>query len=139
MTISLQMDFFYRFVVARTRIVLAAFVAVVYLAVTVGNAILHISGNGSHLSLNINFNQLANWLIAIVSIMVAIGLCGRYAWAWWLGLAAGGFQLFRLVRRVLAQNSMAYLPSTHVFLLFGLLLIFLLLLISPKAMASCNR
>jgi len=125
--------------VARTRILIAAAVAVAYVVVAVGSSLLNISANSDHLSVNLSFNQLTNWLIAIVGLLIAIGLCGRYAWAWWLGLAASAFQLYRLVSRVWAQNSLNHLPGTHVFLLFGLLFAFLLLLISPKAMASCNR
>jgi len=125
--------------VPRTRIILAAVTAVVYVAAVVGNSLLNLAGNANHLSININFNQPTLWLIALLGLLIAFGLLGRYAWAWWLGMAVCVFQLYRLVNRMVSHYSLSHLPGLHVFLLFGLLVIFLLLLISPKAMASCHR
>ena len=124
---------------ARTRIILAAVTAVVYVAAEVGNSLLNLAGNASHVSIQISLNQPVMWLIALCGLLIAVGLLGRYAWAWWLGLAASAFQLYRLGSRVINQYSLSHLPGMHVVLLFSLLVIFLLLLISPKAMASCHR
>ncbi|MDE2427118.1 MAG: hypothetical protein KGM99_00215 [Burkholderiales bacterium] len=124
---------------ARPRIIIAALIAIVYVALVVGMSLIHFANTGNYLNLRLNIAQLSNWIIAIIGLLLAWGLWQRYAWAWWGGVAAAGFQLYRTVSWIVTHYSFSHLPGMHLLAITALLVAFLVLLLSPKAMASCNR
>jgi benzodiazapine receptor len=124
---------------SRNRVRAASLVAVAYFALLVAGTLLHFAGGGEGVGLRVSFSQPVTWLTAVIAAVIAWGLWQRYAWAWWLGLAAAGFQLFRLGSWLIDHFSFSRPPGWRTLLVFGLLVAFLLLLLSPKARASCNR
>lgn len=105
---------------------------------TVSGSLVHFAGSTESLMLRVNLRQPAVWLVAIIGTVVAWGLWQRYSWAWWLGLAAAGFQLFRLGQG-LAGQGFSRLPGWHVLLMAGLLVAFVLLLLTSPVRAACSR
>lgn len=124
---------------SRSRVRAASLVAVAYLALLVVGTLVHFAGSGGGAALRLSFSQPVTWLTAAVAVVIAWGLWQRYAWAWWLGIAAAGYQLFRLGGWLVDHFSFSRPPGWRVMLVFGLLVAFLVLLLSPKARVSCNR
>ncbi|CAL95237.1 hypothetical membrane protein [Azoarcus olearius] len=118
---------------------LAALVAVVYVLLVLGGSLVRIALTGDFFSLRLNFVQPVTWLVCILGLLIAWGLWRCYAWAWWLGLGAVCFQLYRFGSWVVANYSLSHLPGSNVLLALFLLLVFLLLLLLPGTRAACSR
>jgi uncharacterized membrane protein (DUF2068 family) len=122
-----------------TAIRLAAFLALGYgLWILIGGPI-HIGAGASGMSVHLSAAYAVSWLVGILAIVLAFGLWTRYAWAWWLGLAAALFQGWRIVSAHLAHRGMARMPAMTTLIVLVLLLVFIVLLLMPKARATCNR
>ncbi|AEG92017.1 hypothetical protein [Ramlibacter tataouinensis] len=122
-----------------TAIRLAALVAVAYALLLLSGGLIGVAGGGSRLSLSVSLAQPVTWLMALLSLLIAWALWSRYAWGWWLGLAAALFQLWRIVSAIIARPGYPQLPSPGTLLVLGLLVAFLILLFLPRARAACSR
>lgn len=118
---------------------LTALVAVVYVVLVLGASLLRVTLTGDFFSFRLNFVQPITWLVCILGLVIAWGVWRSYAWAWWLGLAAAGFQLYRFGSWLLANYSLSYLPGPNALLPLLLLLGFLVLLLLPGTRAACSR
>lgn len=118
---------------------LAALVAVAYALLLLSGGLVGVAGGSSRVSLSVSLTQPVTWLMALLSLLIAWALWTRYAWGWWLGLAAALFQLWRVISAVVARPGFPQLPASGTLLVLGLLLAFVILLFLPRARASCNR
>lgn len=121
----------------RDRAQLASFIALAYTLVVLGGIFLHYLSTGDAYTLKFSIMLPSTWVATIVSGMVAWGLWRHFQWAWWLGLVAVLVQLARISSWLSQHFSAANLPSFSVFLVFGFLLAFLGILVSPGTRASC--
>jgi benzodiazapine receptor len=122
----------------RAPVLFAVLIAIAYVFLTVSGSLVNFSGSTEALMLRVNFRQPAVWLVAIIGTVVAWGLWQRYSWAWWLGLAAAAFQLFRM-GQWLVGHGFSRLPGWHFLLMAGLLIAFVVLLLTQPARAACSR
>lgn len=118
---------------------IAALTALAYVLLVLGDSLIRIAFTGDFFSFRMSFSQPLTWLICVFALVIVWGIWQRYAWAWWLGLAGGGYQLFRLLRWLFANHNLSYLPGPGVLLPLCLLLFFLLMLLLPGTRAACSR
>lgn len=121
------------------RLYLALLVAVVYLVLVPGDSLFRAALSGDALTLRVSFADPLSWLIMALILLVIFGVWKRYAWAWWLGVAAAGFQLVRLGMWVVQHYSLSRLPGEFTLLVLGLLVTFLVLMLSPGMRMACRR
>ena len=122
-----------------TRLRLASATAVAYIVVVFGGTLVQFALSGGAFTLRFSLSQPAVWLAAVLAGLVAWGLWRQYKWAWWLGMAAGGYQLFRVSAPMVERFSFSRPPAFGPLLVAGLLLVFLILLFPSQVRASCNR
>ena len=122
-----------------TRVRAASLVAIAYVVVALGGTLVHFASSGDAYTLRVSLTQPATWIACLLAALVAWGLWQRFAWAWWLGVAAAVFQLFRLGTWLVAHFSISRPPGLGVALVVFLLLAFLILLLPARARASCSR
>ncbi|BAL25649.1 hypothetical protein [Azoarcus sp. KH32C] len=122
-----------------TRLRLASATAVAYIVVVFGGTLVQFALGGGAFTLRFSLSQPAVWLAALLAGLVAWGLWRQYKWAWWLGMVAGGYQLFRVSAPMVERFSFSRPSAFGPLLVAGLLLVFLILLFPSKVRASCNR
>jgi hypothetical protein len=122
-----------------TSIRLGALVALGYALWVLAGGPVRFGAAGQAVTLRLSAAQPVTWLVGLLALVIAWGLWMRYAWAWWLGLAAALFQAWRLAWPLFAGDGAPRLPGTTTMLVLALLLVFLVLLFMPKARAACNR
>jgi hypothetical protein len=121
-----------------TSIRIAALLAIGYgLWVLVGGPVQFGSG-GQAVTMRLSIASPLAWLVGMLAVVIGCGLWMRFAWAWWLGLAAALFQGWRLLAPVFAKGGMPRMPGTTTLLVLALLLVFIVMLFMPKARATCN-
>jgi hypothetical protein len=122
-----------------TAIRIAALLAIGYaLWVLVGGPVQIGAGSGS-LTMRVSAANPIAWLVGLLALVIGCFLWARFAWAWWLGLAAALFQGWRLLYPVFARAGAPRLPGTTTLLVLALLLVFIAMLFVPKARATCSR
>jgi benzodiazapine receptor len=124
---------------ANTQLRLASVCAAAYGALAVSGVIHHFQRTGSLRALVRGFASPDLLVVLLVAGLVAWGLWQRYAWAWWLGLAAAGYQLFRIVSGYVQSPVFGHLPRSSVLVSFTLLLLIVVLLLQRKARSGANR
>ena len=117
----------------------AAFVAFGYALWVLAGGAVWLGAGAQAVTLRLSMAQPLTWLVGLIALVIAWGLWARYAWAWWLGLAAALFQAWRLAWPLFAGAGAPRLPGTSTLLVLALLLVFVVLLFMPKARAACNR
>lgn len=122
-----------------TAIRLAALLALGYGLWVLAGGPLHVGAGGGTMSLRVSAGHWVSWLVGLLSLLLAWGLWARYAWAWWLGLAAALVQGWRLVSAHVVQHGAVRVPGVTTLVVLALLLVFIVLLFMPKARAACNR
>lgn len=124
---------------ANTQLRLASVCAAAYGALAISGVIHHFHRTGSLGALVRGFASTDLWIVLVVAGLVAWGLWQRYAWAWWLGLAAAGYQLFRIVASYVQSPVFGHVPRASVLISTALLLAILLLLFTRRARLGANR
>lgn len=124
---------------ATTHLRLASVCAAAYGVLLVSGIVHHFQRSGSFRALAHSLSQPTIWVALVVILLVAFGLWRRYAWAWWLGLAAAGYQLFRLAVGYVQGPQFGHLPRASLLVSLALLLAILLLLSTRKARLGANR
>lgn len=124
---------------ANTQLRLASVCAAAYGALAVSGVIHHFQRTGSLRALVRGFASADLWVVLLIAGLVSWGLWQRYAWAWWLGLAAAGYQLFRIVNGYVQSPVFGHVPRPSLLLSFTLLLLMVVLLLQRKARLGANR
>jgi hypothetical protein len=124
---------------AITRIHLAAATAVAYSAVVLGGTLTRFALTGDAFTLRFSLSQPATWIAGLIALLVAWGLSKHYRWAWWLGMGAASFQLYRVGSWIVDHFSFARPPAFGPLLVAVLLLTFLVLAFPSRVRTSCSR
>jgi len=124
---------------ATNRLRLASVTAATYLVVVLGGTLVRFANTGDAFTLRFSLTQPATWIAAFIAAIVAWGLWRHYKWAWWLGVAAAGYQLFRVLSWIVGHFSFSRPPGFGPLLVTVLLLAFLVLVFPSNVRASCNR
>lgn len=124
---------------ANTPLRLASLCAAVYGALVVSGVVHHFQRTGSLRVLVRSLAQPQLWIVLLIAGLVAWGLWKRYAWAWWLGIAAAGYQLFRILWSYIHSPVFGHLPRASLLVSITLLLLILVLLLTRKARLGANR
>lgn len=124
---------------AITRIHLAAATAVAYSVVVLCGTLIRFALTGDAFTLRFSFSQPATWVAGVTALLVAWGLWKHYRWAWWLGMAAASFQLYRVGSWLVDHASFSRPPAFGPLLLAVLLLSFLALAFPSRVRTSCSR
>lgn len=118
---------------------LAALCAITYAALVASGLVAHFQRTGSFRAL---FHGLARpevWVVLLIALLVTGGLWVRRAWAWWLGVAAAAYQVFRIVSAYVQGPRFGHVPAVWLLIALVLLTLFLLLVLQRKARLGCNR
>lgn len=124
---------------ANTPLRLASLCSATYAALAVSGVVHHFQRTGSISALLRGLSSPWVWGVLLVAVLVAVGLWKRYAWAWWLGLAAAGYQLFRIVASYVQSGAFGHVPRASTLVSLVLLLAIVLLLLTRKARLGANR
>ena len=117
---------------------LASIAAIAYVLIVVGGMLLHFFNTGDLGTLKYSLMLPATLSAVFVGSLVAFGLWHRFAWAWWLGLAAVGTQLIRFGSWFISRLSIGDAPMAS-WAIAVLLLAFLFLLLTKATRQQCTR
>ena len=116
---------------------IAALCAFAYAALAIAGLVTHFQHTGNFAALAHGLLRPEVGLVFAIALLVAIGVWTRYAWAWWAGLAAAAFQMYRIT---FAYWHAGRIPHAFAVLLaLALLLAYLVLVLQRKARLACNR
>jgi benzodiazapine receptor len=124
---------------AHIQIRLASLTSAAYGALLVSGIAYHFQRTGSFRALAHSLSQPTVWIALLIAALVAFGLWQRHAWAWWLGVAAAAWQVFRIVTAYVQGPNFGNLPGAATLIALALLLLVLVLLLPRKARLGCNR
>jgi len=124
---------------AQAQIRFASLAAATYGAVLVSGIIYHFQRTGSLRALAQSLANPGVWIALLVAALVTYGLWARHAWAWWLAIAAAGYQIVRIVLAHVHGRGAGHLPGFATLLALALLLLIIVLLLPRKARLGCNR
>lgn len=124
---------------ANSTLRLASCCAAAYGALLASGVVHHFERTGSLRALVHGLSRPTLWVALLVAALVTWGLWKRYAWAWWLGLVAAAYQLFRIVWPYLHGRGFGRVPGFYTLLALGLLALFLVLVLQRPARLGANR
>jgi hypothetical protein len=124
---------------AHTQIRFASLSCAAYGALLVSGTVYHFQRSGSFRALGHSLAQPGLWIALLVAVLVTFGLWQRRAWAWWLGIAAAGYQIFRIASAYAHGRGFGHMPGFATLLALALLLLILVLLLPRKSRLGCNR
>ena len=121
-----------------SRAQLAGAIAATYVLVILSGMLLRYLKTGDLGTLRYSL-MLPNTLGALfVGSLVARGLWNRYVWAWWIGLIAVAFQLYRFSGWFVPRLGNGYPPLLS-WIIGVLLVMFLCVLLTKEARRLCSR
>jgi hypothetical protein len=123
---------------AHTQIRLASLTAAAYGALLASGIVFHFQRTGSFRALVHGLSRPTLWIALLVAAFVTYGLWKRYAWAWWLAIAAAAYQLFR-IGEAWFSRGLGHVPGVPTLIALVLLLLLLVLLLPRPARLGCNR
>jgi uncharacterized membrane protein (DUF2068 family) len=123
---------------AHTQIRLASLTAAAYGALLASGIVYHFQRSGSFRALARALAEPTIWIALLLAALVTFGLWKRYAWAWWVGVAAACFQLFRIFEAWYGRG-LSRVPGTPALIALGLLVLLLVLLLPRRSRLGCNR
>ena len=123
---------------APTQIRLASLTAAAYGALLVSGAVYRFQRTGNVPALVHALSHPALWLALLLAALITFGLWKRYAWAWWLAIAAAVFQGWRIVSGWFARGF-AHVPGMPTLIALALLLALLVLLLPRRSRLGCSR
>ena len=122
-----------------TQLRLAALCAFAYALLAVSGVVQRFQRTGSLRGLVHGLIQPQLWIVLVIALLLLFGLFGRRAWAWWLGVAAALFGLFRIVSAYVQGGGFGRVPAAWTLIALALLIAMLLLLVPRKARLAANR
>ena len=123
---------------AQTQIRLASLTSAAYGALLASGIVYHFQRTGSFRALANSLAQPPVWVALLLAAIVTFGLWKRYAWAWWVGVAAACFQLFR-IGDAWFDRGLSRMPGVPTLIALALLALLLVLLLPPGSRRGCNR
>lgn len=123
---------------AHTQIRLASISSAAYGALFVSGIVYRFQRTGSFRALAHSLSQPFVWITLLVAMVVAFGLWKRYAWAWWVGVAAAAYQIFR-IGEAWYHHGFARVPGVPMLIAIVLLVVILVLLLPRRSRLGCNR
>lgn len=124
---------------AITRIHLAAATAAAFAAIMLVGTVIRFAFWDDSLVLSFKFAQPLTWLMGLTGVVVAWGLLKHYRWAWWLGMGAAAYELYRVGSVIVDHFSFSRPPAFWPLLVAVLMLTFLILAFPSHVRASCSR
>lgn len=118
---------------------IASLTAGAYAVIFASGLVHRFQASGSFRALAQGLAQPVVWITLLVAALVAWGLWKRYAWAWWLGMAAAGYQLFRIASSYVQGPGFGRMPGAWTLIAVTLLVLLLVLLLPRKSRLSCSR
>jgi uncharacterized membrane protein (DUF2068 family) len=122
-----------------TQLRFAALCAFTYGLLAVSGLVHQFQRTGSLRALLRGLAQPQLWVVLVIALLLLVGLWRRQAWAWWLGVAAAAFGLFRIVSAYVQGPGFGRVPGAWTLIALGLLLAILLLLAPRRARLAANR
>ena len=122
-----------------TQLRLAALCAFAYALLCVSGLVHHFQRTGSLRSLLHGLMQAQLWVVLVIALLVIFGLFGKKAWAWWLGVGAAGFGVYRIASAYVQGSGFGHVPGAWTLIALALLLAMLVLLMPRKARLAANR
>jgi uncharacterized membrane protein (DUF2068 family) len=123
---------------AHTQIRIASVSSAAYGALFVSGIVYHFQRTGSFHALANSLSRPVVWITLLVAAIVTFGLWKRYAWAWWLGVAAAAYQIFR-IGEAWYHHGLSRLPGVPTLIALALLVLILVLLLPRRSRLGCNR
>ena len=123
---------------AQTQIRLASVGSAAYGALFVSGIVYHFQRTGSFRALAHSMSHPFVWVTLLVALVVAIGLWKRYWWAWWVGVAAAAYQMFR-IGEAWYRHGWSHVPGVPTLIAIALLVLILVLLLPRCVRLGCNR
>jgi benzodiazapine receptor len=124
---------------AHTQVRIASLAAAAYGALLVSGTVHHFQRTGSFRALGHSLAQPTLWIALLIAALVTFGLWQRNAWAWWLGIAAAGYQIFRIASAYVYGRGFGHMPGVATLIALVLLLLIVVLLLPRPARLACNR
>jgi hypothetical protein len=118
---------------------LASCCAAAYGALLASGVVHHFQRTGSFSALAHSLGRPTVWVALLVAALVTWGLWKRYAWAWWLGVAAAGYQLFEILWPFVQGRGFGRVPGFYTLVALGILLLLLVLLFQRPARLGANK
>ena len=107
--------------------------------VVLGGTVIRFALTGDAFTLRFSLSQPATWIAGLIALLVAWGLSKHYRWAWWLGMGAAAFQLYRVGGWIVDHLSFARPPAFGPLLVAVLLLSFVVLAFPSRVRTACSR
>lgn len=122
-----------------TQLRLAALCAFTYGLLAVSGLVHQFQRTGSLRALLRGLMQPQLWIVLAIALLLLFGLWRRQAWAWWLGVAAAAFGLFRIASAYVQGPGFGHVPGAWTLIALALLLAILLLLAPRRARLAASR
>jgi len=122
---------------AHTQVRLASITAAAYGVLFVSGIVHRFQRTGSFERLVDSLSQPVVWITLLIAAIVTFGLWKRYAWAWWVAIAAAAYQLFRIGEMWYAHAFR--LPGIPTLIALVLLVVLLVLLLPRRSRLACSR
>jgi hypothetical protein len=122
-----------------TQLRLAALCAFAYALLAVSGVVHHFQRTGSLRVLLRGLMQPQLWIVLLLALLVTFGLFRRQAWAWWLGIAAACFGVFRIGMAYVEGGRLGHVPAAPTLIALVLLLLTVVLLVPRRARLAANR
>lgn len=119
------------------KITLTSLTAAVYAGLVISAVAIPFGRSGNFAALARGLANPHVWVPSVLACLVAWGIWKRYAWAWWLGLAACCYQLWRILDALVPGPLR--LPGAWTLLVLAVLALFLVLLVQRAVRVGCNR
>lgn len=123
---------------AHTQIRFASLTSAAYGALLASGVVHHFQRTGSFRALANSLSRPTLWVALLLAAVVTWGLWKRYAWAWWLAVAAAAFEIF-LIGRAWFARGLSHVPGIPTLITLALMLLLLVLLLPRRARQGCNR
>src|SRR6478609_10651770 len=124
---------------AHAQVRLASFSAAGYALLGIVGILYPLAHSGNFRVLRAALSHPPVWLAILIAALVAWGLAGRRAWAWWLGVIAAGYQLAMLLFAYVRGPALGHLPRPWVLIAMVLLALVLILLLPRRSRLACSR
>ena len=123
---------------AHTQIRFASLTAAAYGALLASGVVYHFQRTGSFRALGHSLSRPTLWIALLLAAVITFGLWKRYAWAWWLAVAAAGYEIF-VIGSAWFARGLSRVPGVPTLLTLALMVLLLVLLLPRRSRLGCNR